>query len=135
MKNDDYDSRPAILVIDDEPDFLDAVSLYLKATGSQSYEIITTSNPTEVNRILADEAGRLRMILLDMHMPEYSGLEVLRWIRAHPLLENIPIIMLSGDHMARRHVADTVDPNIDFLLKPFDPELLYYRIKRFGAFC
>jgi two-component system, OmpR family, response regulator len=135
MKNDESDSRPAILVVDDEPDFLDSVRLFLTAASNHDFEIITTSQPKQIADILNKQAGRLKMILLDMHMPECSGFDVIRWIRAHPKLANLPILMLSGDHMGRRCVAETADPHLDFLLKPFDPEVLYYRIKRSDSFC
>jgi two-component system, OmpR family, response regulator len=135
MKDDsDSDRRPLILVVDDEPDFLDAVRLFLQAAGDQEYKILTTSDPTKVAEILTQQADRLKMILLDMHMPQCSGFDVIRWIRAHPKLANLPILMLSGDHTGRRHVAETADPHIDFMLKPFDPEVLFYRIQRSGDF-
>jgi len=134
MKNDESDSRPIILVVDDEPDFLDAVRLFLLSNGDEDYEILTTNRPSRVAEILATQASHIRMILLDIHMPEHNGLEVLRWVRAHPQLESIPILMISGDQTGRRRVAEAADPNIDFLLKPFDPEVLYYRIKRSGEF-
>src|ERR1044072_8367072 len=104
---DDSDSRPAILVVDDEPDFLDGVRLFLQAAGNHDYEIITTSQPTHVAEILIKKAHRLKMILDDMHMPGCTGLDLIRWIRAHPKLTNLPILMLSGDHMGRRCVAET----------------------------
>src|ERR1051326_8153296 len=102
MKNDESDSRPVILIVDDEPDFLDAVRIFLSSSGKKDFEIITTSNPTKVADIINTEADRLNMILLDMHMPECSGLDVIRCIRAHPKLESIPILMLSADHMGDR---------------------------------
>jgi two-component system, OmpR family, response regulator len=134
MKNDESDSRPIILVVDDEQDFLDSVRLFLEAAGEHdNYQIITSSNPAEVAQILRMKADRLNMIVVDMHMPECSGLDVIRWIRAHPKLEQLPILMLSGDHLGRRRVAEASDPFIDFLLKPLDPDVLYHRIKRSGA--
>jgi DNA-binding response OmpR family regulator len=134
MKNDESDSRPIILVVDDEPDFLDAVRLFLSSDGKLDYEILTTNEPTKVAQILATEAARIRMILLDIHMPEYSGLDLLKWVRAQPELEQVPILMISGDQSGRRRVAESADPHVDFLLKPFDPEVLYYRVKRYGDF-
>jgi DNA-binding response OmpR family regulator len=129
MKDDSH-SRPVILVVDDEPDFLDAVRLFLQSAGNEHYEIVTSSSPYKVAEILANDASRISMILLDLHMPGHNGIEVLSWVRAHPDLTDVPIIMISGDNSGRRRVAEFDDPHIDFLLKPFDPELLYYRIKR-----
>jgi putative two-component system response regulator len=135
MRNDESDSRPIILVVDDEPDFLDAVRLFLLSFGDEDYDIVTSSRPSLVAKIIERHASSIRMILLDIHMPEFSGLEILRWVRVQPGLENVPILMLSGDKAGRRRVAEADDPNIDFLLKPFDPEVLYYRVKRYGDFC
>src|SRR5262249_45169137 len=132
MKNDESDSRPIILVVDDEPDFLDAVRLFLQSDGKLDYEILTTNDPTKVAQILETVAARIRMILLDLHMPEFNGLDLLKTVRAHPGLERVPILMLSGDKSGRRRVAESADPHVDFLLKPFDPEVLYYRVKRYG---
>src|SRR6185503_8682837 len=115
MKTDESDSRPIILVVDDEPDFLDAVRLFLLSDGKLDYEILTTNEPTKVAQILATQASRIRMILLDLHMPEFSGLDLLKCVRAHPKLERVPILMLSGDKIGRRRVAESADPHIDFL--------------------
>ncbi|MEW6733021.1 MAG: response regulator [Acidobacteriota bacterium] len=133
MKNDESDSRPVILIIDDEPDFLDSARLFLQGEGKSDYEILTASQLGKVAEIIAQKADRLHMILLDIHMPDCSGLDMLRWVRAHPQLTQVPILMLSADQVGRRRVAETKDPNLDFLLKPFDPEVLYYRVKRFGS--
>jgi putative two-component system response regulator len=134
MKNDESDSRPIILIIDDEADFLDALRLFLLADGNQEYQIVTASNPFKIGKVISTQAEQIRMIIVDFHMPELNGIEVLKWVRALPELERIPILMLSGDHTGRRKVAEFGDPNIDFLLKPFDPEVLFYRVKRSGEF-
>lgn len=133
MSSDESDSRPLVLVVDDEPDLIDAIRVFLQAKENQSYEVIATTDPDEASRILQTEGDRLKLIMLDLHMPKYSGLELMQQIREIPELKQVPILMISGDRTGRRRVAELQDPYLDFLLKPFNPEVLYYRVMRSGS--
>lgn len=133
MSSDESDSRPLVLVVDDEPDLIDAIKVFLKAKDDDSYEVVATTDTDKASRILQMEHKRLKLIMLDLHMPKHSGLELMKQIRKIPELKQVPILMISGDRTGRRRVAELQDPYLDFLLKPFNPEVLYYRVMRSGS--
>ena len=71
---------------------------------------------------------RPRIALLDIMMPEYSGLEVLDFGRQLPHREGLPILILTAKGQdADREAAFRLGAN-DFLTKPFSPKKLLARI-------
>jgi DNA-binding response OmpR family regulator len=112
--------KPAtILVIDDEKDVLRVVELNLRSAG---FEVITVSNGRA--GIKAAKEHKPNLILLDVMMPEMSGLEVLMELKWDKKLKKIPVIMLTAkstvgdmDHAFNRR-AD------GYITKPFDGEKL-----------
>jgi two-component system phosphate regulon response regulator PhoB len=80
-----------ILAVDDEPDLLLALQLYLADEG---FAVATASNVPEALRLIAQRQPDL--IVTDHIMPGLSGLELCRTLRARPDTRNIPIILHSG---------------------------------------
>jgi DNA-binding response OmpR family regulator len=74
------------------------------------------------------ESGHFDLVLLDVLMPDLDGYEVLRRMKAHPTLRDIPVIMISAlDEM--RSVVRCIEMGAeDYLPKPFDPILLRARV-------
>ena len=78
-----------ILIVDDEQEFASSLAEYL---NSFEYDTSILTDPTKATAVLARSSFDL--ILLDIRMPQQSGLELLQQIRAGN--EDIPVIMLSG---------------------------------------
>jgi two-component system chemotaxis response regulator CheY len=115
----DPDSSRLVLVVDDDPDILEALSEILEAEG---YLVSRARNGQEALDRL--EESRPALILLDLMMPVMDGWEFARRLRErHPPQDRPPIIVLSAD----RNVA-TKAPElgaVGFLAKPFElPDLL-----------
>lgn len=69
-------------------------------------------------------------VLLDIHMPGMDGLETLREMAAHLDLAQIPVMMITSDSQAE-NVREALRAGArDFLVKPFDPEVLRRRVRR-----
>lgn len=111
----------SILVVDDEPSFLLALEMSLKAEG---YNVITASNGEEA--LIKFQDGQPDLVLLDIMMPGMGGLETLRIMRTHPKLKTTPILMMSG---ARPFVRHSDYPWDVFLYKPFDLDQLLAAVK------
>ncbi len=110
-----------ILVVDDEPDLVHAVRLYLEMEG---YMVFAASNGEEALEKVRDKLPDL--VVLDVMMPEMDGFDTLRRIReAH----NVPIIMLT----VRGEEADKVRGlqlgADDYVTKPFSQKELLSRIQ------
>ena len=85
----------SILVVDDDPDILNIVSVSLETQG---YDVLKASNGRE-----AVELAQLRhpsLILLDMMMPVMSGYEVVAQLKGDQATAGIPVVGLSAKAMA-----------------------------------
>jgi two-component system KDP operon response regulator KdpE len=110
-----------ILVVDDEPDLLNAVRLYLEDEG---YQVLTATNGEEA---LAKVRTRLPdLIVLDVMMPEMNGFEALGEIRR---VSNVPVIMLTVKGEESDKVRGLGLGADDYVTKPFSQRELLSRIQ------
>lgn len=80
---------PRILVVDDEPDFLEVITLRFQAKG---YEVATARSGAEA--LAQIESERPAAVLLDIVMPEIDGLAVLRTIRQRD--QRLPVFIITA---------------------------------------
>lgn len=113
-----------ILAVDDHPETLDIVVLTLQQYG---YDVVSTPLPKEGIRLAETEKPDL--ILLDVNMPEMSGLEVCRYLRANPDLASTPIIMFTAEDEPYQKLAGFDAGADDYLTKPTDPDEMIARIE------
>jgi len=109
-----FDEKPLILIVDDEPDMRN----YLVSMFEQDYQILQAANGREGLELARAQLPIL--ILLDMMMPEMSGLEVCKQLKASEETKTIKIILLTAglDETKKLEVlALGVD---DYLTKPFN---------------
>jgi DNA-binding response OmpR family regulator len=112
---------PRILVVDDEPPLVELVRGYL---GREGFEILTAGDGPSAVQLVRDEMPDL--IVLDVMLPVFDGLEVCRQIRA---FSDAYVLMLTarGEEIDRV-VGLTVGAD-DYLVKPFSPRELVARVK------
>lgn len=113
-----------ILAIDDHADTLDIVVMTLKGFG---YEVVSTQNPVE--SIHLAEAERPDLALIDMNMPVMNGIEVVKKLRQHPELGQIPIIMFTAENQPDQKKAGFAAGVDDYLFKPTEPAEMIARIE------
>ena len=102
-----------VLIVDDEKDFVDMLSLRLEAAG----ETVHSAGSGEQALARLAEAP-IDVVLLDIQMPGLDGIEVLREIRRrHPLVE---VILLTGHGTVATAVAAMKLGAYDYLEKPAD---------------
>jgi CheY-like chemotaxis protein len=80
-----------VLVVDDNPDSIDIIRSILEAFG---FSVQAATSGTEALEMLAGELPHV--ILLDVMMPEMSGLEVLEQIKANPKWATVPVILVTA---------------------------------------
>lgn len=83
-----------ILTVDDEPLLLDLMKEVLEA-GGHTVEGIETA----MECLAKLRGGGYNLVILDVNMPQLSGLELLRLIRREPALKRLPVIMCTGRDM------------------------------------
>ncbi len=113
-----------ILVVDDEKDFVEMLSLRLVETGEKVKQAYYGKECIEIL-----EKNAIDVVILDIKMPGMDGIEVLKEIKKRfPLVE---VIMLTGHGTAETAVQGMKIGAFDYLLKPADFEDL--RLKVEGA--
>ena len=75
---------------------------------------------TGLDGLAAVRARRPHLILLDMHLPDISGLELLRHFRSDPDISSIPVIVVSADALGPQIEAALAAGAIRYLTKPVD---------------
>jgi hypothetical protein len=115
--------RP-ILLVEDNP--LD-VDLTLRSFSKRNL-----ANPIEIARdgvealayIPRWESGQQLpiLIMLDINLPKVSGLEVLRALRAHPVYQRVPVVLLISSEDDREYLGNLALDGISFLVKPVNFE-------------
>lgn len=114
-----------VLVIDDNPDDLALAEVALSRAG---FEVWLLDEPLRSVEIAA--AHEAAAILLDRRMPDSSGIEVLRALRADPRTRSIPVLFLSADGDVAARVEGLQEGADDYLAKPFHPAELVLRVER-----
>lgn len=114
-----------VLIVDDDPATVDVLTSYLEDSVD---EVRGMTDSRQIEHVFVEFAPDL--LLLDLHMPQPDGLEVLRRLRsARQSLGFLPVIVLTGDtgHVARNSAlilgAD------EFLIKPVDRDELVLRVR------
>lgn len=116
--------NPRVLVVDDEADLVELLSYNLRQAG---YEPVGARNGLEALQAAARHKPHL--IVLDLMMPEMSGIEVARRLRSDPKLVKTPIIMLTARAGEQDQVAGLSVGADDYVTKPFSPKVLLARIE------
>jgi two-component system, OmpR family, alkaline phosphatase synthesis response regulator PhoP len=122
-----------ILIIDDDPDFVNAIEILMKSEG---YEVSSASNGSEGMKLA--KTLRPDLILLDIMMRERTeGLYTLQEIRRTPGLSDTPVIVISSIYSEEPLFRVNPEPGwlpADlFLAKPVDPARLIEEAQRLTA--
>ena len=113
--------EPLILAVDDEAGILRLIKLEL---SSQGFRVIVAGEGEEALRMA--EQQRPDIVILDIVMPEMSGLEVMRRLRERT---SVPVILLTAKDHDEDKVRGLEMGADDYLVKPFNPEELSARVR------
>ncbi len=114
-------AAPLALAVDDEPGILKLIKLEL---ASQGFRVVTASNGEDALRLAEEQ--RPDVVLLDILMPEVSGLEVMRRLRER---SNIPVILITAKDGDTDKVKGLELGADDYIVKPFNPDELGARVR------
>ena len=118
-----------ILVIDDDPDLVDATSIILK---SKNYEVSVAYDGVEGMEKARNEKPDL--IVLDVMMPQKDGYTLCKELKADPDLRRIPVLLLTAvvDHIPTTRFTQQMGMETeadDFIDKPVEPQVLVERVE------
>lgn len=128
-------SRPdgtpiTVLAVDDQPAITELLSMAMRLEG---WDVLTAAAGQEAVRVA--KSGRPDLIVLDMMLPDFDGLEVMRRIRADQ--PEVPVIFLTAKDAVSDRVQGLTAGGDDYVTKPFSLEELIARaralLRRSGA--
>ncbi len=106
-------SQITILIVEDEPDTAEMFAEMMRLSG---YRVLKSFGGAAAMGMLQRESPDA--VVLDLMMPDISGLEVLRFLRRDPRLENIPVIVVSAKGLPS-DIKDGLDAGASmYLTKP-----------------
>ncbi|MGC6505067.1 MAG: response regulator [Coraliomargaritaceae bacterium] len=114
-----------ILVVDDEPDVTELLTYKLEQGG---YQCQSLNDPLAFVGLARDY--RPHLIIMDIMMPELSGLQLCRIARADPALRDVPIIFLTARGEAEDRIKGLEFGADDYISKPFNTKELMLRIEK-----
>jgi CheY-like chemotaxis protein len=113
-------AKLTFLVVDDVPAMCQITANQLRALGAEN--ILTAGNGADALRLL--QTRQVDLVLSDWNMPLMDGLELLRQIRAHPDLADIPMVMVTAE-ADRERIALAINSGVsDLLVKPYTRQRL-----------
>ena len=112
-----------VLVADDEPHIGRIIKMKLE---QGPFRVTLAYDGQEAIDVLENEPG-FDLVLLDLMMPNLSGLDVLARIRSNERLKHLPCIILTAAGQEAQHQKAMELGATEFLTKPFSPKKLYAR--------
>ena len=112
---------PRILVVDDDPELRQMLTQLLQQNGCIALPALDEAS---IRKQLA--TGRIDLILLDVMLGDESGVEICARLREE---QSVPIIMISALSSDTDRMAGYAVGADDYIAKPFNPELLFARIR------
>ncbi|HLD65937.1 MAG TPA: response regulator, partial [Pseudomonas sp.] len=114
----------SILLVDDDQEIRELLQAYLSRAG---FGVRTVGDGAGFRQALGEESADL--VILDVMLPDEDGFSLCRWVRQHPRLAQVPIIMLTASSDEADRVIGLELGADDYLGKPFSPRELQARIK------
>lgn len=118
------EASPTILIVDGLKLNRDLLKAVLR---SSSYRILEATRPSEASAIL--EMETVDLVVLDLMMPELSGPEFCRQLKANRKTQLIPLLILTSIQGVENEIAGLDSGADEFLLKPLHPALVRTRIQ------
>ena len=127
----DFTQLAHILVVDDDPDIAEPLLDYLSHfggyvtsvaySGQEAIDILSKAHNTP--------AGQVDIVLLDMRMPDITGLDVLAWIRKQPDLQFTRVLMLTATIGNTEKIRALEAGADDYITKPYQYQELVARVR------
>lgn len=117
--------KPTVLIVDDEPDLADVLEFNLKNEGFETRRAVSGREGLE----LALQDPTPSLMILDLMLPDFSGTELCRRLRAHDKTQHTPILMLTARAEEYDRVVGFEVGADDYVTKPFSVRELMLRVR------
>lgn len=115
------ETKPTVLIVDDEPFNIEIIKEYLENEG---YDLRSAEDGLDAWNQLEASPEDFDLVLLDRMMPNMDGMETLARIKEHPILLELPVILQTA-LASKQDIADGMKAGAYYYLtKPFEEEML-----------
>jgi DNA-binding response OmpR family regulator len=115
-----------ILLVEDDGDIRELLCRQLARMG---YAVTQAATAGEcLSRLRSEGGSRLDLVLLDLHLPDSNGREVIENMRADPRILRLPVVILSCDRSAESVAELLASGAVDYLVKPWQERELEARM-------
>ncbi len=111
----------SVLLVEDEENLASLVTAYLQREG---YVVVAVNTGADALKVLAEEP--VRLVVLDLNLPDMDGLDVCRQIRTR---STVPVVMLTARDEQSDRLTGLEAGADDYIGKPFSPQELVARMK------
>jgi DNA-binding response OmpR family regulator len=120
-------AQPSVLVVEDDVHIAHVLSFMLERQG---YQVIHVADGrAAIQHVTSQPAPDL--VLLDVMLPYVDGFEIVATIRAQAGWADVPVLMLTAKNAERDSVRALDAGANDFIIKPFQPQELLARLRRY----
>lgn len=109
-----FGEKKKLLIADDSNIILN----FLEKNVSDNYDVVKAQDGVSAIRFM--EESNPYAILLDLNMPNLNGFEVLEYLKSHELLNDIPVVVITGDDTSENIEKAFSYPILNVLKKPFN---------------
>jgi two-component system phosphate regulon response regulator PhoB len=114
-----------VLVVEDEPDVAEVLSYNLRSAGYDPVVALTGNDAIRLS-----DANRPDIVLLDLMLPDISGMQVCRTLKSNPATREVPIIIVSAKTDEIDRVVGFEIGADDYVTKPYSTRELLLRVRR-----
>ena len=118
------ESRKKVLIIDDEDLVRETVILALGHAGFKAEGLADSTRAFDTIK-----KGKPDLVLLDLYMPDVSGFEICRRLKADPETRAIPVVMFTGSNETVDVISGISAGAFEYITKPIDGEALIAKIR------
>lgn len=101
----------------------------LKVIFDEDYRVLEAADGEETIKMLDEHHEEISILLLDLIMPEKTGLEVLDYMRDKGYMDTIPVVMITGEATAETDLRAYEYGASDIIYKPFESKVIRRRVK------
>lgn len=115
-----------IVIVDDEEDLVRLISKRIRSLGYEP--VFHLEGKGVVEAVVALQPRLPCLILLDIWLPDISGIDIFKMLKEHPVTQKIPVVFFSADPTKERYCLEELKAE-GFIKKPYNPLALVEIIK------
>jgi two-component system chemotaxis response regulator CheY len=125
-----------VLTVDDAPAMREFVSMQLRALGiNRIYQARNGKEALELVKYQMQKEIPIELIISDWNMPEMTGLDFLKHIRANQLTAHVPFVLLTAETEKAQVTEAVISGVSNYILKPFTAKSFEEKLKAVWLKC